>query len=516
MIERDGQLKSLWQQGVQPYTTLHTAIENQSYDVIVVGGGITGLSTALLLQEAGKKCLVLEAKNLCFGTTGGTTAHLNTLLDTPYTEIEKKFSKETSREMATAAAAALDLVKRNIEQYNISCGFAEASACLFAQNSKQQKELEEIAHASAAAGLQVELTTDAPPPFRAVKTLRAMGQAKFHPVNYVYGLAKAFESLGGVILQQCQVTDVQNKDGVICTTGKGNFIGRDLIYATHIPPGINLLHLRCAPYRTYAMAVKLEDGQSFNDLVYDMEDPYHYYRSQIIDGTEYLIAGGKDHKTGQEENPAYRFTSLEATVRSHFKFKDIACKWSSQYFESTDGLPYIGHLPGHAEHIYTATGFGGNGMTYSHLAARLLADILLENENPLIKVLSPARIKPVAGFTNFITHNADAVRNFAGKLFSGEKLQELAGIAPGEGKIVQYDGEKIGLVRDKDGQLHAVKPVCTHLQCEVKWNGAEQSWECPCHGARYNCEGKVITGPAVQPLEKIDLGSKSIKPQTAT
>jgi glycine/D-amino acid oxidase-like deaminating enzyme/Rieske Fe-S protein len=505
MIKRDGHTSSLWQDAVAPFKAVATSGENKSFDVVIAGGGITGLTTALLLQEAGKNCLVLEAQNLCFGTTGGTTAHLNTLLDTPYATIEKKFSKEDAGLIAEAAAKALDLIRININKYSIDCDFAEAEAYLFAQNDEQEKELQEIFEASARAGLTVKYTDQMPFPLPFSKTMKAVNQAKFNPVKYVYGLAKAFEKAGGVIQQNCRVTDVKTDHKLEIITNNGKYQACDIIYATHIPPGINLLHLRCLPYRSYAMAVTLEDKNYPEGLAYDMLDPYHYYRCQFVNGQTYLIAGGKDHKTGAEENTDYIFTKLEATIRENFKVKEIAYKWSSQYFEPADGLPYIGHLPGHPQHIFVATGYGGNGMTYSHVAARLLSDILLKKENALMELLDPNRIKPIAGFTNFITHNTGVVSNYAGKLFSAEKLTELADLATGEARIVKYEGKKIGLYKDEYGNLHAVNPVCTHLKCEVAWNGAERSWDCPCHGARYDCSGKVITGPADISLEPINI-----------
>jgi len=505
MIKRDGYTTSLWQDAATPFRSTTTRMENQLFDVVIAGGGITGLSTALLLQEAGKKCLLLEARNLCFGTTGGTTAHLNTLLDTPYPTIEKKFNKEAAKLIADAAAGALNLIRLNIKKHAINCDFEEASAYLFAQNDEQEKELQEIFEASARAGLDVQYTDQYRFPMPFSKIMKAGNQAKFNPVQYVYGLAKAYENAGGIIRQNCRITEVKNDHKLEITSSQGRYQATDIIYATHVPPGVNLLHLRCIPYRSYAMAVILEDNNYPEDLAYDMVDPYHYYRSQIVNGQTYLIAGGKDHKTGTEGNTDYFFTRLEATIRENFKVKEIAYKWSSQYFEPADGLPYIGQLPGHPQHIYVATGYGGNGMTYSQVAARVLSDILLKQENPLIELLDPNRIKPIAGFSNFITHNTGVISNYAGKLFSADKLIELADLAPGEARIVRYEGKKIGLYKDEKGNLHAVNPVCTHLKCEVAWNGAEHSWDCPCHGARYDCTGKVIGGPADLPLETINV-----------
>ena len=508
MINRDGTLVSLWQATADPYPSRNIPF-NRTFDVVIAGGGITGITTALLLQEAGMRCLVLEAKNICYGTTGGTTAHLNTFLDTPYHTIQKKFSKEIAKQVAHAAAEALNLVRENIERFEINCGFREANAFLFATNKDQEEELDEISEASAAAGLEVMYSETIPVSIPFTKAISVSNQAQFHPVRYVYALANAFEEMGGTIIQQCRVTDLKEGTPLTIETSSGNFVAGQLIYATHTPPGINLLQIRCVPYRSYAMAVELEDLSYPDELTYDMEDPYHYYRTQDIDGRPYLIAGGKDHKTGKEENTEARLMALEATIRGNFKVRKILHKWSSQYFEPGDGLPYIGKLPGNDNNVFVATGFGGNGMTYSHVAAIILRDIITREANPAIQtdLFSPGRIKPVAGFTSFIAHQADVAKNYLGRLSDGEQISQVAEIAPGEGRIVEFDSKKIGIYKNETGELFAVSPVCAHLKCEVRWNGAEKSWDCPCHGARYDITGAVITGPAEAPLGKIEFSN---------
>jgi len=505
MINRDGFNKSLWQDSVPEYIPSKVKSGINKYDVIIVGGGITGISTALLLQEAGKQCLVLESNNLCFGTTGGTTAHLNTLLDTSYTIIKSNFNKEAARQVADATAEAIQLIRQNISRFQLECGFAETEAFLFAQEEKQQEELEEIRAASEEAGLRLKYVQEIPLPIPFLKALKIYGQAKFNPVEYVYGIAAAFEKAGGVILQHCRVITADETETVNVETNNGTFTADQLIYATHIPPGVNVLHLRCIPYRSYAMAVTLEDEAYPLGLSYDMYDPYFYYRTQEVNGQPYLIAGGKDHKTGHEENAEQCFLQLEAQVRKYFKVREIAYRWSSQYFEPADGLPYIGHLPGHPGNIYVATGFGGNGMVYSSVAALLLKRMILALPSPLEELFDPNRIKPIAGFGNFISHNSDVIKQFFSKFFTGEKLSVLADLAPGEASIVKVEDHKIALYKEPNGCLHAIDPVCTHLKCEVKWNSAERSWDCPCHGARYSYDGKVLTGPADKDLEIIEL-----------
>lgn len=506
MISRDGYNTSLWQQDVPPYVSAGKPSQEETYDIVIAGGGITGVSTALQLQQSGKKCLLIEAENLGFGTTGGTTAHINTLLDTPYTTIIKNFNKETAQQVAALAKQAIALIKSNIEQYQIECGFEETTACLFAQDKKEQDELDEITDNSRSVGLDIAFTSDIPVPVPFTKAIRVSGQAKFNPLLYVYGIAAAFEEKGGVILQHCRLTEIQEGESVQVITTLGTFTAKDLVFATHIPPGVNLLHLRCVPWRSYAMAVRLHDNRYPEALSYDMKDPYHYYRTQEVNGKNYLIAGGEDHQTGHHQNTEQCFLKLESHIRKYFDVEEISYKWSSQYFEPADGLPYIGPLPGHSANIYVATGFGGNGITYGTVSAILLNSMLQKGASAFNSIFDPNRIKPIAGFKSFIGHNAKVVKQFVEKFFSGEELQEMADMAPGEGRVVEYEGHKLALYKNEEGALHAVNPACTHLKCEVKWNSTERTWDCPCHGARYSYDGKVLTGPASADLKVIQIG----------
>ncbi|MGI8950221.1 MAG: FAD-dependent oxidoreductase [Chitinophagaceae bacterium] len=515
-MQRDGALTSLWQYDMPEYKSQTTKIPDKLFDVIVVGGGITGVTTALLLQKTGRNCLLLEAHTLGFGTTGGTTAHINTLLDTPYSEIEKKFGEKNAQLIATITRAAINQIKKNIEDYKIECSFEELPAYLFSQDKDQTKQLDEIAEASKKVGLKLEYSNKIPIPIPFEKAIKVEAQAKFHPTEYLFAIAKAYEDAGGIIVQNCRVNNVdetdvnvEEADVVHVETSVGKTKARQLIYATHIPPGINVLHLRCAPYRSYAMAITLKNKAQYPDaLVYDLYEPYHYYRTQLVKGKKYLIAGGEDHKTAHEKNTDACFLHLESYIRKYFDVDEIAFKWSSQYFEPADGLPYIGHLPGNPGNIFVATGYGGNGMVYSNVAALVLKDLLVDDsKNEYIDLFNPNRIKPVAGFTNFAKENLDVAKQLIGKLFSAKKLEVLAGIANGEGKVVKFEDHTIALYKDDTGNLHAVNPSCTHMKCTVSWNIAEKSWDCPCHGARYDCNGKVLTGPADRDLEIIELES---------
>ncbi len=321
-MKRDGATKSFWQNNMPDYISgIHNNNVEDIYDVIIVGGGITGITTALLLQKAGKKCIVAEAQTLGFGTSSGTTAHLNTILDLTYYEIEKNFGEDNTKLVLKSTMEAIGLVSENVEKYYIDCEFSNQDGYLFSQNEKQSLDLKDAFEVSKKIGCEVEYSDTTPVPVDFKKALVFKHQAQIHPVKYLYGLAKAFEQAGGVIAQNCRVTEVKENQQKILEveTGDRKINARNLIYATHVPPGVNLLHFRCAPWRSYAVALKLKDNKCTTGLAYDLHDPYHYYRTQEIDGKKYLIAGGEDHKTAEEKDTEQCFIELENYLRKYFE-----------------------------------------------------------------------------------------------------------------------------------------------------------------------------------------------------
>ncbi len=504
-MRRDGFCTSLWQHGMPPYKPENQELPAKTVDVVVVGGGITGITTALALQKAGKTCIVAEAQEIGFGTTGGTTAHLNTFLDTPFYQIQNSFGENNAQTVAHLTRNAIDLIERNINEYSIECEYKRCPAYLFSQTDEEGAELEKIVEGTRKVDVDMDYYASLPIPIPFKKVVMVEGQAQFHASRYLYGLAAAFEKAGGRIIQNCRVTDVatENMEATVTTT-RGKMRAKFVVYATHIPPGVNLLHFRCAPYRSYAMAIKLADNNYPEAMVYDLEEPYHYYRSQKAGGEWYLIAGGGDHKTGHEGNTAQCFSKLESYFRKYFDIESIPFSWSSQYFEPADGLPYIGHLPGNPGNVLVATGFGGNGMIYGTAASLILSDLICNGDSEYKELFNPNRVKPVAGFENVLKEAADVAGIFVGKRFAPEKMDELAGMARGEARVVKYEGSNVALYKDETGKLFALNPSCPHIKCTVAWNEAEKSWDCPCHGSRFSFTGELLTGPSRKDLEVVN------------
>jgi len=508
-MQRDGYQKSLWQTTVHSVTSGSGELPYDILDVVVVGAGITGLSTALALRTAGLTCMVAEAKNIGFGTTSGTSAHINTILELSYDRMIAKFGEENAKLVARGAREACDRIRQLAKLHAPGCNWLERDAYLFAKDDKQSEELEKIVEGTKAVGLPASIVDDMPFPSTFVKAARFPGQAQFHPARYIHGLAAAFKAAGGVLMEGCRVLEVEPKDEAVeVMTERGTVRARHVVYATHIPPGVSILHFRNAPYRSYVLSARVRvEAELPAALVYDMEDPYHYYRTEDVDGDRLLIAGGCDHKTGHEEDTAKRFQELEAHVRSLFSVEAVTHQWSSQYFEPADGLPYIGKLPMADDRIYVATGFNGNGMTLGTLASIILADLITKKGSAYEEVFDPARVSVVAGFANFVKEAVDVVGHLVTAPFPAKRMAELDELTNGEGRVVQHDGRSIAVHRDEHGHLHAVDPACSHIKCTVAWNGAERSWDCPCHGSRFSVDGEVLTAPSRKPLQRLDLGA---------
>lgn len=503
IIPRDGEPESPWQVQVDRELIIADHDPQKVYDVLVVGGGITGLSAALLLQQVGKKVVVADAHNIGFGTTGGTSAHINTFADTTYKEAESAFGKEGAQLFADAIKEGFGLIRSNIAQLKIECDFENKNGYLYAENEDEVRQLDDIYNGAIAVGVPVSYVNTVPTPVPFKKALVWEGQAQFHPLKYLQGLVKAFLLAGGHVLEHTLIKSVSTENGIHTAEAEDLTIkAKRLVYATHMPPNINVFNFECAPYRSYVLAVKLKSGKYPDALIYDCQEPYHYVRSHVIDGEELLLIGGLDHKTGHED-PEKAFAELEKYARKYYHVSAVKYQWSSQYYVPVDGLPYIGQQPFAADGIYCATGYNGNGMMLGSIAAQLISDLVRKRPNKYAELFSPSRIKPIDSFSEFVKENADVAYHFVADRFGIHETDSLKRLEKGTGKLVEVNGKKIAAYKDESGMLYALSPVCTHAGCIVNWNGEEKSWDCPCHGARYDIDGRVLTGPATQALAKL-------------
>jgi glycine/D-amino acid oxidase-like deaminating enzyme/nitrite reductase/ring-hydroxylating ferredoxin subunit len=502
IIPRDGAQQSPWQ-ALKPTITSTGLEPGIVYDALVIGGGITGLTTALLLQNAGKKVIIADSHNMGFGTTGGTSAHINTFADTTYKEAESAFGKDGAQLFADAVNEGMGLIKANISTYRIDCDYENKTGYVYAEDEKQSAQLNEVFEGAMAVGIAVNFAEKAPTPLKFKAALVFEGQAQFHPLKYLLALVQAFVAAGGVILENTKIETLDKlEDSHIGLAGDLKIYAKNVVYATHIPPGINSYSLRCAPYRSYVLGIKLKTDTYPDALVYDMQEPYHYFRTHVVEGEKLLIVGGNDHKTGHDD-PEAAFADLEKYVRQSYPVSSVKYRWSSQYYVPVDGYPYIGQMPEAANGVYCATGYNGNGMMLGSIAGKILADLIHGKKNKYEKIFSPSRLKPVAGFTAFVQENADVAYHFVADRFGVPETDSLKRLQPGTGKVVEVNDKKIAAYRDEHGEIFALSPICTHAGCIVNWNGEEKSWDCPCHGARYDIKGQVLTGPATLALAQL-------------
>jgi glycine/D-amino acid oxidase-like deaminating enzyme/nitrite reductase/ring-hydroxylating ferredoxin subunit len=490
---------SLWSE-TAPTSRYPAPAGDATYDVAVIGGGITGLTTASLLQREGRRVAVLESRRIGKGETGKTTAHLTEALDTRYHVLVSRFGAEGARLGAEGQRAAIERIARFVEELAIVCDFRRVPGYLYAERPQDKDQLEREHEAAGRAGVAATLTTSVPLPFPTALGLCFPNQATFHPRLYLQALAEAFVAAGGTIHEETHVSEVQEGEPCRVITDRAVVSAPAVVVAAHVPI-INRFFLitKLGAYRTYALGVELPFPT--DALFWDLGDPYHYTRPQQIDGRQFLIVGGEDHKVGEAPDTTIPFSRLEAYVRARYHYEPAATdyRWSGQIIESADGLPYVGHnaLSGR---VFVATGYGGNGMTNGTLAAMVLADQVCGRRSRFGELLDATRIKPLASAKAFVAENVDFPKHLLKDRLPRPGSAELARLPPGEGEVLSLGGRRLAVYRNANGELSALAPECTHLGCLVHWNSTEKSWDCPCHGSRFDPHGRVLNGPAVTPL----------------
>lgn len=503
-----GESLSAWIDSVdRPY--LSALNKNISVDVCIIGGGIAGLSTAYFLLQEGKSVCILEDLQIGSGQTGKTTGHFTTALDTRYFVLEKYHGQEGSRRAAESHKMAINLVQEIIEKENIDCDMEIVDGYLFIPLGDSHGMLDYELAAIHRAGL-TDVTLEARAPLNSFETgpaLRFPNQLKLNPIKYLNGLAECIFERNGEIFIHSHVVEVQGGENAFVKTVEGFKVNCDsIVVATNTPINdLVTIHTKQASYRTYVIGIRAPKGTIGRNLLWDTEEPYHYLRAEDYDEThEILFVGGEDHKTGQNNNNIDYYQRLEDWVRKRFSWaEDIVYRWSGQVMETVDGLAYIGHNPMDFKNVYVITGHAGNGMTYSTLGAFMIADQIMGRFNPWETLYSPARISLRAA-THFFKENANTLAQYSDWLME-KQFDDFQEIAEGEG-IVYRDGLKIiAAYKDDLGNMEYLSAVCTHLGGIVRWNSAEKSWDCPCHGSRFDCHGKAMEGPAYKDLKPIIL-----------
>jgi len=503
-----GQALPSWPQATELRQTSVLA-HDLSADVCVVGAGLAGLSTAYFLAREGRSVVVLDKGAVGGGNTGRTTAQLSNALDDRYGELIRIHGERSARLAAHSHTSAIEMIEAIVREEGIDCDFRRVSGYLFAAPGDSSDILDEELEAAHRAGLSnVELVASPLEGFSS-PCLHFPDQAQFDPLKYLNGLAAAVERRGGRIYTRTAVTDVRDEDvrdgsPARVETELGVSVTADaVVVATNAPINDRVaLHTKQAPYLTYVVAAVVPRGSDYGALYWDTEDPYHYVRVQERSDTDLLLVGGEDHKTGQADDADARYARLEAWARERFPaMREVAYRWLGQVYESLDGLAYIGRNPGDRA-VYVVTGDSGMGMTHSTVAGMLLRDLIVGRDNAWADLYDPAR-KPLRAAGEFAKENLNVAAQYADLLTPGSG-GGAENIAPDAGTVLGFGPAKRAVYRDADGTLYERSAICPHLGCVVAWNGDEKTWDCPCHGSRFDAYGGVLNGPAKSDLAEVE------------
>ena len=479
--------------------------EDREANIVIAGGGITGLTAAYLLAKQGADVILLEAGRILTGTTGHTTAKVTAQHGLIYDELIRNFGVEKASLYYQANAEALEFMRQLVKTEQIDCHFTDQDAYVYTNSSDQLQSLLDEYEAYQQVGAKHSAyleKIDLPVEHKAAIVLRQ--QAQFHPLEYMKHLAISFTNLGGRIYEQTTVTSMEEGDKPSIKTRDGYTVRcNKLIIATHFPfyDLKGFYFSRLEPTRSYILAVKTE--KTFPGGMYiSAEKPTHSLRSADMNGEAVVLFGGYDHPVGKDENTHQNYERLGKFAHDTFGVREIPFRWSAQDPSTLDQIPFVGRYSPTSENVYVATGYRKWGMTNGTAAALLLADLVMGKENRYSSLFDPNRFHADPDVKKFIQLNAGVAKELVkGKLDKPDV--DPNNLENDQGAAVTINGKRAGAYRDQNGILHLVDTTCSHLGCEVKWNNGERTWDCPCHGSRFSFDGEVLEGPAETPLKRI-------------
>ena len=474
-------------------------------DVAIIGGGITGITAALLLSQAGLKTVVLEAWHIGNGTTGNSTGNLYAMVDERLYQIRKNFSEEIMEQVTVSRKSAVDYIEGIVSHFSLDCNFTRQPWHLITKSEEHNSEIEREFSAASKSFLNASLHETMNLPFPVTRALKVEEQAQFNPLQYVRQLAEMLKGKCS-IHEYSKVEKIEEGDTPVVHTSLGKVIAKNIIMATHVPKGLLKVQAYLGPYREYGLAFRLKEGSYPPDGIFWMLSKGHHFsfRNYKSGSDHFLIVVGAPHKVGQDD-PAEKVLSLEKFARDHFQVIEKCYQWSGQHYHSADGLPYIGE---HKKNIFYGTGFATDGLVYGTLAAQIISDSILNHKNQFAEIYKPDRHNPLVTAGDAIKENINVAGQYLKDWPASGDVSSVNEIARGTGRVIAQDGEKIAVYKGINDEIKAVSAVCTHMQCIVNWNDVSKSWDCPCHGSRFDVSGKVLEGPAIA-----DLAEKKIKPE---
>ncbi|MBU9719951.1 MULTISPECIES: FAD-dependent oxidoreductase [Bacillaceae] len=487
--------------------------KNEKAEVVIVGGGITGITTGYLLAKEGVDVTILEGDRIFNGTTGHTTAKITAQHELIYDELIEHFGENFAKIYYDANTKALDFIRNTVKEHGIDCQFENKDAVLYGTEEKSVRKLEKEYEAYQKLGIPSELAGSVPFNVDAKRALIMKDQAQFHPLEYLAKLLDEFLAAGGKVYENTTAVSIMTEsetgaDELEVETSDGHFIScHKVLSCSHYPfyEAEGYYFMRMHAERSYIVAAKGNVEELPGMYLSVDKGEKRSVRTVKINGETHLLLGGEGHKTGQGEPTLTHYENLYEFGKDVFEITDVPYRWSAQDLYTQDNVPYIGPVSALHTNIFVATGYRKWGMTSSTAAAHILKDYVLGNDTPEMEIFSTERFHADPSLKHFFRENWDVAKHFVkGKLQFGQK--DLDDIKPGEAAVVRIGGNRAGAYRDEDGELHLVDTTCTHMGCEVEWNNGERSWDCPCHGSRFTVDGDVMEGPAKKGLSKVDDG----------
>ena len=477
-------------------------------DVVVVGAGITGLTAALLAQRDGARVIVLEGGRVAAGSTGRSTGKVTSQHSMWAASMIERHGEDIARLYAQANQHAVELVGRLVGELGIDCHFARTFACAYTREPRTRPDIEREVEASMRLGLPARLVEELPLPFPIVAGVCFDEQVQLNPAMYAGGLARAVEAGGGQVFEHSRVTEVDEQGSTVTVRGVGGSVtASHAVVATLLPiVDIGGFFAKAHPMRSYGIALRLSEPPP-EGMHITVDSPTRSTRPWrgAPDGNG-LVVVGEGHKVGHGENLEQHYAELESWARQHFAVEEVAYRWSAQDYHSIDQLPFVGRCP-RTERVWVGTGFKKWGLSNGTAAGVMLADLIAGREVAWLPAFDATRsgLSDSEAVKEAVKENAEVGKRFVADRLGRLRSEDVAALAPGEGGIVHVGDKAVAAFRAEDGTVHAVSPTCTHLGCTVKWNDAERSWDCPCHGSRFSVEGAVLDGPAVRPLDAYDV-----------
>lgn len=500
--------KSIWESYplAGSFEPLHGDI---TADVAIIGGGITGITAAQLLRDSGLRVAVLEAMQVGAANTGHSTGNLYVAVEEGFDVIQSKYNTDDLKTVIAARGEALRLIENNVNQYAPDCDFRKVNWYSYSVNEENVSKLKKIFKAGQDADAPITELEPDELPFEYEYGIKMTGQAQFNPLRYIQQMAKSLEGNNCRIFEDTRVTEIEDDrdDELIkVTTTKGYVLAKYVIHATHTPKGVFLdYHSLLGTYREYGIAAKLKSGNYPEGTFwgyYNANDRYSI-RSYEHEGEKYIVVVGQPHEVGQKEDNIENVQNLEKFLKEHFDVSEITNRWGGQNYKPADGLPYIGRSR-KGSNVFIATGFSTDGLIYGALSAIIIRDMIEGKETEYTRLFDSTRHNPLKAAGKFIKENAgNAAEVFKDYILCHDS--KLEDIPLGGGRVVEFDGHKVAVFNSESGEMKACSAICTHLGCVVHWNMAEKTWDCPCHASRFTTDGDIIEGPALKPLQKIDI-----------